>query len=126
MNMHLSAEQRTIASQRVRIEELEEELRQTKESLAPMFRFPPRWNLTVAQQRMLSAFCKNGALSREQLLTVMESKARTREVVDVQISLLRRKLESLGVKIINIYGVGYEITPDSKAFIKSVLAGGKE
>jgi DNA-binding response OmpR family regulator len=120
----LTHEQRTIGSQRVRIEELEEEVRQMRQNLAPVVLFPTSWGLTVTQQRMLTAFCKspNGFLTHEQLFIVTGSNAEEADnLVKVQINRLRRATEHLGIKVVNKFTLGYEITPESKAFVKSTL-----
>ena len=116
--------EQTVASQRVRIEELEEELRQTKESLlaAPVL-FPAEWKLTPAQNRLLSAFAKTPFLTHEKcfLALALNHEVEADNLVKVQIVKARKKIEPLGMKIINRWGEGYEMPEDSVAMLRMAL-----
>ena len=120
----LSREAQTIATQRVRIEELEETLRQMRENLAPAMLFPIEWKLTVTQARMLAAFYRapNGFLSHEQLFAAMQSKAEEADnLLKVQVAKLRQKAEPLGINILKRWGVGYEMPAESRAVIGAAI-----
>lgn len=116
--------EQTVTTQRVRIEELEEELRQTREALSVSnMRFPHEWNLTPAQQRLLLAFAKNPFLTHEQCFLAV---AKNRQVdgdglVKVQITKLRHKVKPLGMTIVNRWGEGYEMTEESIALLRSSM-----
>lgn len=117
---------RIVAQQRDRIEYLEEELRQLRESLAPLTLFPTEWRLTATQQRMLSAFYKaaDGFLSHEQVFVAAGSHAEESDnLVKVQIGLLRKKIKPLGLEIKSRWALGYELTAESKVVMKALLGG---
>jgi DNA-binding response OmpR family regulator len=121
----ISREQQTIASQRVQIEELEETVRQMRENLAPVVLFPIEWGLSASQTRTLAAFCRapGGFLTHEQIFIAAGSKAEGADnLVKVHIANLRRKTEGLGIAILKRWGVGYEMTPESLAIIRDVIA----
>lgn len=124
MNIHVSPQDKTIAEQRERIECLEEELRQLRESLAPVTLFPIEWRLTATQQRIMAAFYKahDGYLSHEQVFIASGSLAEEADnLVKVQIMHLRKKVAPLGMDIKKRWGLGYEMTPESRAIIKGAL-----
>jgi len=124
MNIHVSAQERTIAEQRERIEYLEEELRQLRESLAPITLFPIEWNLTATQQRIMAAFYKahDGFLTHEQIFLASGSKAEEFDnLVKVQMMHLRKKIYPLGMGVTKRWGLGYRLTPESKAIITAAL-----
>jgi DNA-binding response OmpR family regulator len=116
--------EQTVRSQRIRIEELEEELRQTKQSLhvTPVL-FPSEWGLTPAQARLLGAFTKSPFLTHEKcfLAVALNHQTEADNLVKVQIVNLRKKIEPLGLKIINRWGEGYEMPEDSVAFLREAL-----
>ncbi|QPF87002.1 helix-turn-helix domain-containing protein [Bradyrhizobium genosp. L] len=124
MTVFVSPDQRTIADQRVRIEELEEELRQLKSRIAPPVTFPGAWNLYPSQHRLLAAFSasRDGFLSSDQIYIALGSEAEYADnLIKAQICHLRRKVDRLGIKIVCRKELGYEMTPDSVAFVRSVL-----
>lgn len=126
MNMHLTHEQRTIATQRAKIEELEEQIRQMRAaasvSVPP---FPKHWNLTPTHHRMLAAFAKSpdGFVGHEQLFIATASRSDDPNLLKVQITKLRKAVQYLGIKIVNRWGYGYEVTAESHAFIKAAMNG---
>lgn len=120
----MNLEQR-VATQRVRIEELEEELRQMRESLAPPdVTFPMHWKLTPAQRRLLSAFAKTPFLTHEQCLVAiaLNPVVDADGLVKVQISKARRKIERMGLEIVNRWGEGYEMPSDSIEKLRAAVA----
>ncbi|MFB6449278.1 helix-turn-helix domain-containing protein [Bradyrhizobium tunisiense] len=124
MNIHMSPQDRTIAQQRVRIECLEEELRQLRSSLAPVTLFPIEWKLTATQQRLVAAFYKSndGFLTHDQVFLASGSSAEEADnLVKVQIMHLRKKVAPLGIEINKRWGQGYEMTAKSKSIIKAAL-----
>jgi DNA-binding response OmpR family regulator len=123
MNIHVSPQDKTIAQQRVRIEELEEEVRQLKECLVPVISLPLDWKLSATQHRLLTAlYSAHTVLSGNQCFVAMESKSEEPDdIVTVQMRALRRKVGHLGIKIKNHYGIGYELPPETKAIIKTAL-----
>lgn len=102
---------------RERIEEVEEELRQLRESLAPIDVWPDELGLTETEGRYLSALVagKGRVMSKDALLLA------TREpnvdggpepkIVDVMISKLRTKLGRHGDAIETVWGQGHRATP---------------
>jgi len=126
MNIHVSAQERTIAEQRERIDYLEEELRQLRANLAPITLFPIEWRLTATQQRIMAAFHRahDGFLTHQQVFVASGSRAEESDnLVKVQIMHLRKKVAPLGMEISKRWGLGYEITPESKCIIKNALEG---
>lgn len=127
--MHLSGRDRIVASQRAKIDELEEELRQAREklreSLAPPVPFPHEWGLTVSQSRLLGALYRaSDVMTEHQVFRALGSTASDmRALVNVQISILRKKVAPLGITISNRYGFGYRLPKESIDIIKSSLEG---
>jgi two-component system cell cycle response regulator CtrA len=124
MNIHISSQDRTIAQQRERIECLEEELRQLRSSLAPVLMFPIEWKLTATQQRLMAAFYKapDGYLSHDKVFIASGSGAEEADtLVKVQIMHLRKKIKPLGLEIQKRWGLGYQMTEDSRAIIRAAL-----
>lgn len=124
----LSQDHQTIARQRIRIDQLEEEVLQLREALAPVILFPKEWNLTRSEERGLAAFCnsKTGFLTNDQVLLAMSLYsngvgAGGDNLAKVRVFNLRKKTKLFGVDIITRWGRGYEITDQSKALIKAAL-----
>jgi two-component system cell cycle response regulator CtrA len=125
MNIHITSQDRTIAEQRVRIECLEEELRQLRQSLAPVVLFPIEWKLTATQQRLVAAFYKShdGFLTHDQVFLASGSEAEEADnLVKVQIMHLRKKIKPLGLEINKRWGLGYEMPPESRDIIRSAIS----
>lgn len=126
MSIHVSTQERTIADQRIRIEELEEEVRQLHETLAPITLLPIEWKLTATQQRIMAAFCKasDGFLTHQQIFLASGSKAEEYDnLVKVQIMHLRKKISVLGLEIEKRWGLGYELTAASREIVRNAIAG---
>lgn len=125
MNVALSRDQQTIAAQRIRIEELEEEVRQLREQTAPTLAFPVEWKLSLQQQRiLLILYWHKGPLHWERILqrsTLRPGDAWRDEIVRVYICRLRQKCAIFGIQINTHRGIGYELDAPSRAIITNVL-----
>lgn len=118
---------------RIRIAELEEELRQTKEALCPAVNpFSGRFNLSNQMAAVLWAIYKASDIcTNDQLCVVMLNHAKTDNAdgadiqarVKVRITHARNRLREHGldVSIQNVWGVGYRITKQDKAKLKKAL-----
>lgn len=108
------------------VEYLREENRQLRESLGGAeFSFPREWRLTRAEQRLLSCLYtgKNYFRIEEALrFASCHGNATDRDVVKVRVCGMRKKLKPFGIEIRNVWGEGYELTPESAAIIKAALA----
>lgn len=123
---HLTNEQRTIAEQRVRIEELEEEIRLIKAEMEPIvITFPIDWRLTAQQQRLLMALYRTvGTVRRDYLLRMMESKSEFPDrLLKVVMVKLRQKVRPFGIEIHNHFKIGYWIDAEGKAIVQAALEG---
>lgn len=113
---------------RDRIEELEEELRQLKDSLKPKSEFytlfPRDWQLTKTQARYLGLLYKTpGMVTRERILTVANGPGHNlfEKTVDVHMYLLRKKLRPHGITIDVVRGVGFELSDQSRARVQRAM-----
>lgn len=121
----ITRDQQTIKAQRVQIEELQEGLRQARDSLVPALLFPVAWDLKPMQERVLAALSRapGGLLTRDQIFIVMGSKATEADnLVKVQMNYLRAAIQRFGIKIVTKKFVGYWMPEESRAFVKATLA----
>ncbi len=76
-------------------------------------------SLTSTELRLLEAFRKNPSrpVSKAELMnSIWSDKQVTPKNIDRMVSLLRKKTEQFGVKVLTIYGRGYQlVTPEEKA-----------
>lgn len=126
MNDRLTPEQRTIATQRERIEELEEEVRQLRQSAQPTAVLPYEWKLEPSQRKLVlalaatpSGFLNYNALF--QTINCFSTETEPRQLVAQQVHRARRKLGPYGVKLIVRWGEGVEMPAASRAIIKQAL-----
>jgi hypothetical protein len=122
-----------IAELRERVDELEEELRQLKESLAPPDN-PFIGKLGLTKQLAAVLFC----LYRTEMATTQHLDAVTarygqvyagRKGDDLAITIrtkvavtkLRKKLEPFGVEFETVWGVGYSMSSKDKVKLKNLL-----
>lgn len=133
--MNLSPEQRTIAAQRARIDELEETVRQLRDERRavqqshPVYFFPRDWKLSAAEVRAVVAFAeaKNGFLSNQEIYkavstyTMVPNKSECVNLVKVYICKLRKKLRPRGIELFTRHGQGYEIYSGSQAVIIAAM-----
>jgi DNA-binding response OmpR family regulator len=128
MYIGLTRHEHTIAQQRERIDELEEELRQhrdkLREALKPTVPIPVEWKLRPQVRRLLAALYEapDGFIPHERMRLAMGSAADDMgNIVNVQILNLRRAVKHLGITVMNRHGQGYVLPAESRAIIKAAL-----
>jgi DNA-binding response OmpR family regulator len=114
-----------------RIEELEEELRQFKQDIAPADNpFFGMFNLTRQQMSILHALYRSNVCTDSQLDRVTQVYGRdfrggeegaVSNRTKVAICKIRAKLKKDGVDIKNIWGFGYQIVEADKAKLTAML-----
>lgn len=110
-------------AERVRIEELEEEIRQVKQKLVPPLRFALR--LTPAHEIILRTLYARSplAMSRADLLDLTRVPGRPDAVgdriIDIHLVKLRGVLAPLGIAISNRHGIGWSLSADAKAALEA-------
>lgn len=122
----MTPDERIIARQRARIEELEEELRQMRAIAQPVDILPLEWKLQNSQQKPVLALATapDGYLSHErafQIVARLSTECDPRLVVSQQIFRARPKLKPYGIEILTRWGLGYEMPPASRAVVKAAL-----
>lgn len=113
------------AALRIRIEELEEEIRQLKAAFAPKVGFPLSWKLEDREGAVLSALfhCKGSYVTPEALLLLLvryddDADERTTRT---WVGRIRRKVESFGVTIITRPLQGYALDAPGRAVVAEAL-----
>ncbi|MBG6147560.1 MAG: helix-turn-helix domain-containing protein [Roseibium album] len=85
--------------------------------------FPPEWDLTRIQTRILRFLLKRTFANREQIHAFLyadrEDGGPELENVRVHICLLRKKLKPRGVNISWLVGMGYRLDDDTKEKIRT-------
>lgn len=108
------------------LERLREEnfaLRQALGMTAPV---PAELGLTPCQGRIFAALLKRPSMSRQGLLTVMESNwtndaAAGLRLVDSQVCKIRKKMRARGIEIETVRDFGYRMPQASKAVAQRVM-----
>lgn len=129
MNLQsLTAQERTIARQRERIEELEETLKQYQQrrhkGIGPELLFPVEWKLTPRVGLLLQALYRasDGFLTHDAAIRALAiNSLNPFDVLDVQVHNLRKAVRTYGIEVINRHSSGYELPPASRAIIKAAL-----
>lgn len=106
---------------RIRIEELEEEVRQLRKELVPDIHLPRRWGIHKVQSTVLLSLysAPDGHRRTSALLLAMEHAGfkPSIDTLKVYISQLRAVLGPHGIEIKTDWGVGYHITPASRSLL---------
>jgi DNA-binding response OmpR family regulator len=130
MRGELTAEQNEILDLRDQVYDLQQKLANCLEEARldvgrPPRQFPRSWRLTPAEAAMLGLFAASvdGFASRKDLhfVSARKNKYTGVKIVDVMVCKLRRKLRDTGISITAVWGAGYEISPESLAFLKAAL-----
>ena len=112
-----------------RIEELEEEVRQLRDLLAPSLGFPRDFRLTPIEEKILSAIYARApaVVAHERIRAAVypdPDTAPETNVIDVRVSSIRRKLKPYGIEIKNRWGEGLYLDRASAAIIAGLLEHG--
>lgn len=109
-----------IAQQRDTIELQEEQIRQLKKLLFPVFCAPIEWNLTPQEQALFGMFLKRDLVTRDMFnvnaITRQDTKI-TEKHCEVVLCRLRKKLKIFGIEFKNEWGVGWRLV-DRKSWQK--------
>lgn len=110
-----------IAAQREKIEELEEQVRQLKKLLVPIFVTPVEWCLTAQQQTLFCMFLKRDLVTRDMFnevaITRPSTKNASNQCCDMSVYHLRKKLKKYGIYIKSEWGRGWRLV-DRKSWQK--------
>ena len=102
-----------IARQSKKIEELEEQVRQLKKLLVPIFVTPVEWCLTGQEQTLFCMFLKRDLVTRDMFnavaITRQSTKNASNQCCDMAVYHLRKKLKKYGIHIKNEWGVGWRL-----------------
>lgn len=117
-----------IARLRGKIELLEEENRQLRETLVRNIPFPAEWRLGPSRSAMLS--CLYGAADgyrniRALYVAMLGLCSDTGEkIVQVQMCLLRKRIAELGlpIEIETVWGLGYRLSVTSRVYLNGILS----
>ena len=106
-------------------DELREKVRQLEEIIGFHFRAPIAFGLNRNEEMVLGILTKRDRLTKDQIMTALYSDRPNSppeiQIVGVYICRLRKKLRKFGIEITTIWGIGYALTPASKAIIKQHL-----
>jgi len=108
-----------------RCQELEEEIRQLRKLITPGGRFPLSWSLTNKQTLLLSCFLTRSIVTRDAALAGVYGADTENDIriVDVYMKRIRERFRDVGVdiKFKAEYGLGYSITAEDQAKLKSFV-----
>lgn len=109
-------------------ERLRARVRELEQAAGGEFVAPLAWGLTTHETRVFGVLMVREIASKEQILDIvyddpLKDKPAVK-IVDVFVCKIRRKLEPFGVGIETLWGRGYFLTPETKAAVKGLLAGG--
>lgn len=110
-----------IAAQCEKIEELEEQVRQLKKLLVPIFVTPVEWCLTAQQQTLFCMLLTRDLVTRDMFnavaITRPSTKNASNQCSDMAVYHLRKKLKKYGIHIKNEWGLGWRLV-DRKSWQK--------
>lgn len=112
-----------ISQQREKIGELEEQVRQLKKVLVPVFVTPVEWGLTRKQQALFCMLLKREIVTRDMLdAAEIATINNTPRYCDVILHNLRKKLKKFGFEVKNEWGRGWRLV-DRKTWQKRLAEG---
>ena len=106
-----------IARQCEKIEELEEQVRQLKKLLVPVFITPIEWGLNRQEQALFRMLLKREIVTRAMFDAAIATTSNTPRYCDVILHNLRKKLKKFGFEIKNQAGIGWRLV-DRKTWQK--------
>lgn len=119
-----------IRTLRERVEELEEEVRQLRDILAPRCEFPEEWRLTRSEAAMLAIFAGSVSVVTKSTIALArvqawKSDGYSSNLPAVIICNLRKKLRNTPVQILTVWGIGWQTTPEGREYLRKFLKGPK-
>jgi two-component system cell cycle response regulator CtrA len=87
--------------------------------------FPPLWNLTGQQERLLGFLFASGHPSKSQMMDELYGDAILQpeiKIIDVLVCKIRKKLKPFGIEISTHWGRGYYLSEPNKDQIRAHLA----
>ncbi|MCJ2020563.1 winged helix-turn-helix domain-containing protein [Methylobacterium sp. E-065] len=113
------------AALRIRIEELEEEIRQLKAAFSPKVGFPASWRLDAPESAILSALfhTKGSYVTPEALLLLLvrPDDDADESTTRAWLGRLRRKVEPRGIAITTRHTQGYQLEAAGRAIVADAL-----
>ena len=108
-------------------ERLRDELDLLKESLGMDFIAPIEWGLTGSETKVFGRLLKTPVATKDALMATLYRDTGRDEaeikIVDVFICKMRKKLAPFDIEIHTVWGVGYQLTPQSKALFERTWGG---
>lgn len=115
-----------------RVEALEEEGERLREIIARLeralgmeFIAPVEWRLTGSESRLIGALIAREILTKDAGMAALYRDFGKDEpdpkIFDVFVCKIRKKLRLFGIEIATLWGVGYRLTPQSRAELAHLL-----
>ncbi|MCA0366790.1 MAG: winged helix-turn-helix domain-containing protein [Proteobacteria bacterium] len=108
------------------IERLEDRVLELEEALGVLVLPPLEWGLTKNEGRLLGVLLEREIVTKDTAMAALYRDRGDREpevkIVDVFICKARKKLKPFGVSIETRWGVGYSMSPASKAAARRQIA----
>lgn len=105
-----------------RIQELEDEVMVLKDALGLTFKGDPAWGLRQVETEILGVIAKTAVATNDRIRTAvwgMKSDPPSDGLLKVHIWKMRPKLAKHGIFIETKWGVGYFLSPESRALVKA-------
>ncbi len=104
-----------------RIRQLEDEVMVLKDALGLTYKGNPDWALTDTQTQILGVLSKTVLATNERIYTAVWGMKPERDAqnVKIQIFKLRNKLAPHGIIIETKHGIGYALSPESRAIVRA-------
>lgn len=110
-----------IASLRIKIAELEAELRRRDQIFDATVQCLRRYfRLTIGEARIVAVLADGNAHSREQLMEACDTDANSERTIDGHVKRIRAKKQ---LQLRTEYGLGYALAPGSLTLIQRALNG---
>ena len=111
---------------RIRVDELEEEVRQLREQLVPPLAFPTKWRLAPPESAVLAFLYVRHphVMCRERILAAVwghHQNAPEDKILDLTIYRLRTKLQPHGIVIETHWGGGYSLSRKSLTILQCLF-----
>lgn len=99
-------------------ERLRDEIAVLKQSFSLPALYPLEWKLTPTEARVLGCLATRGMMTFDMMMTAIYSDRVDQpllKILHVWVYKLRRKLKPFDIAIQSIWGVGYSVSPETRA-----------